>query len=154
MSKYFFLSLALFLAGLSQAIVSGQSRNVEKTGVNLILGNIRPGKGLIRIGVFTSDTGYPDKPQYSFSVAKDTLQNGMLRLFIPLLKKSAVSLCVLDDENSNGRMDYVLGIMPKEGFAFSNNPRISLRGAPPFSSTSFDFDGGIKQVNVRMVYMR
>ena len=125
-----------------------------KNGIRLKLTNIRNGKGLIRIGVFTSDAGYPDKPSYNFSLGKDSIKNGMLRFYIPFEKAGPVSLSVLDDDNRNERMDYVFGIMPKEGFGFSNNPKITIRGFPPFKATSFNFTGGITEIAITMVYIR
>ena len=43
--------------------------------------------------------------------------------------------------------------MPKEGFGFSNNPKITSRKAPPFSATTFRFSGGVKRTEINMVYM-
>jgi len=117
------------------------------------LSNIRNKKGLIQIGVFRSENGYPNKPAYGLTFAKDTLKNGQLRLFIPVDKPGPVSLCILDDENSDGKMNYIFGIMPREGFGFSNNPKITLRKEPPFSETSYSFAGGSVRMNVRMVYI-
>jgi uncharacterized protein (DUF2141 family) len=129
------------------------SQTSGKEGINLKLSNIRNHKGLIQIGVFRSEEGYPNKPAFGISIAKDTLKNGQLRLFIPLDKPGPVSLCILDDENSNDKMDYVLGIMPKEGFGFSNNPKITLRKEPPFRETAIMFKGGQTGMNVRMIYI-
>ena len=130
------------------------SQSTKKAGLYLTLTNIKNNKGLIRIGMFRSEEGYPDKPFYKFSFEKDSIKNGVLRAFIPLEKNGPVSLSILDDENRNEKMDYILGIMPKEGFGFSNNPKINLKGAPPFSATAVDFTGGIKEIAVRMTYMR
>ena len=125
----------------------------QKDGIELVLTNIRNKTGLIRIGVFRADDGYPDKPAYNFSLAKDTTKNGRIRFLIPVDKNGPVSLCILDDENMNGKMDYIFGIMPKEGFGFSNNPRIKGLKEPPFSETSFTYSGGEKVVKVSLVYI-
>lgn len=135
--------------GYQNAIVQSK----QKDGVELIISNIRNKKGVIRIGVFRSAEGYPDKPAYNFSLAKDTITDGQIRLFIPVDKKGLMGFSILDDENSNGKMDYILGIMPKEGFGFSNNPKITSLKAPPFRVTSFDFEGGSKEIKVRIVYI-
>jgi uncharacterized protein (DUF2141 family) len=126
----------------------------QKSGVELTLTNIRKSDGLIRIGVFRSEVGYPDKPLYKFSLAKDSINNGTIRFLIPVDGPGPVSLCILDDDNKNENMDYIFGILPKEGFGFSNNPKISLRGAPSFSTTSFIYEEGIKDISIRMIYMR
>jgi uncharacterized protein (DUF2141 family) len=106
----------------------------------------------MRIGMYESDKGYPDNPEVSFSLAKDTVSSGILRLFIPVKEPGSFGFSILDDENSNGKMDYFLRIIPKEGFGFSNNPKVS-RKAPQFSDTSFYFSGGRMKVFVKMVYI-
>ncbi len=124
----------------------------RKDGIELIISNIRNKKGIIRIGMYKSEKGYPDNPEVSFSLAKDTIVSGTLRSFIPVKDPGSFGFSILDDENENGKMDYRLGIIPKEGFGFSNNPRVA-RKAPPFERTSFKFTGGKKQITVRMVYI-
>jgi uncharacterized protein (DUF2141 family) len=63
----------------------------------------------------------------------------------------AYALSVIHDENGNGRLDTRLGI-PREGFAFSNNPRIWF-GPPSFASARFQLSPGGTALNVQMKYM-
>ena len=126
---------------------------LPKHHIDITINNLKGTTGLIRIGIFTSETGYPDKPAINYSLAKDTLKSGKLRLIIPVDKPCEISISVLDDENKNGEMDYKFGIMPKEGFGFSNNPKVASRKAPPFNKTSFQFAGGEKKIDINMVYM-
>jgi uncharacterized protein (DUF2141 family) len=129
------------------------NQSYQSDGIELIITNIRNKTGLIRIGFYDSDIGYPDKPEVSFSLSKDSLVSGKLRLFIPLKNPGTFAISILDDESENGKMDYRFGIMPKEGFGFSNNPRIKGLKEPPFYETSFTYSGGKKVVSVRMVYI-
>ena len=46
----------------------------------------------------------PTSPLIVYSLAKDTLKNGRLRLMIPIEKAVDISISVLDDENMNGMM--------------------------------------------------
>jgi uncharacterized protein (DUF2141 family) len=149
--RFIFTVLFITFCRVPDTLVCGVDQ--QKSGIELIISNIKPSDGLIQIGVFRSEEGYPDKPAYKFSLAKDTIKNGSVRFFIPVDEPGPVSLCILDDNNRNEEMDYVLGIMPKEGFGFSNNPRISLRAAPLFSTTSFSYSGGIKEICIKMIYM-
>jgi len=128
-------------------------QTLNSDGIYLIISNIRNTNGLIQVGVFESEKGYPDNPAYSFSLSKDTISSGRLRLFIPVKSPGSYGLSILDDENRNGKMDYIFGIKPKEGFGFSNNPKITSRKPPPFMQTNFKFSGGKKPVSVRMVYI-
>jgi uncharacterized protein (DUF2141 family) len=122
-------------------------------GIDLVITNIRNKKGLIQIGMYDSDKGYPDKPEVSFSFKKDSLTSGTLKLFLPVKKSGTYALSILDDENMNAKMDYRLGIIPKEGFGFSNNPKIRGMKEPPFEVTRFQYPGGRIVVSVRMIYM-
>jgi uncharacterized protein (DUF2141 family) len=143
----------LFIGSFPTGIVNSNIQINEKEGIELIISNIRKKDGIIRIGVFNSENGYPDKPDYSFSLAKDTIVSGKLILFIPLKKSGRYSITVLDDENMNGKMDYLFWIMPKEGFGFSNNPKITGRKAPSFEQTAFLFEKGKMQLSVSMIYI-
>jgi uncharacterized protein (DUF2141 family) len=63
----------------------------------------------------------------------------------------AYALSVIHDENGNGRLDTRLGI-PREGFAFSNNPRIWF-GPPSFESARFLLPATGRALNVTMKYI-
>ena len=142
----------LFISTFPPEIMKKINQDKNK-GIELIISNIKNKNGFMRIGVFNSEIGYPDKPQYSFSLAKDTIVSGKLSVYIPLEKSGLYAITVLDDENANGKMDYLFRIMPKEGFGFSNNPKISGRKAPFFEQTSFLFENGKMQISIRMVYI-
>jgi len=129
------------------------SLHQEINHIDITINNLKGKSGLVRIGIFMNDTGYPDKPSFNYSVAKDTLNNGQLRLAIPIGKPCELSISILDDENENGLMDYRFGIVPREGFGFSNNPKVTSKKAPPFSITSFNYTGGEKRTEINMVYM-
>ena len=129
------------------------SEQQVRNHIDLTINNLKGTKGLVRIGIFMNEKGYPDQPAFNYSLAKDSLKNGQLRLIIPVDKSDAISISVLDDENDNGMMDYKFGIFPKEGFGFSNNPKVTSKKAPPFSATSFRFTGGEIRTEINMVYM-
>jgi uncharacterized protein (DUF2141 family) len=153
--KYFILFLFYtFFEYTPFALIDQQeckSKNSE--GIDLTINNIRNKTGVLQIGVFDSETGYPDKPVFSFTLAKDMIVSGKLRLLIPLKNPCYIGITVLDDENKNKRMDFVFGIKPKEGFGFSNNPKVPGRKAPPFSETRINFTRGTVGINIVMKYI-
>lgn len=122
-------------------------------GIDLTINNIRNKTGVLQIGVFDSEKGYPDKPVFSFTLAKDTISSDTLRLFIPLKNPCNIGITVLDDENSNKKMDFVFLIKPREGFGFSNNPVVTGRKSPPFGETRIDYFGGRLKLNINMKYV-
>ncbi len=125
----------------------------NRNGIDLIISNIRNKTGYIQVNVFDSETGYPGKAQFKFTLSKDTIVSGKLRMFIPLFKPGSFGITVLDDENKNEKMDFVFGIKPREGFGFSNNPKVPARKPPPFTDTRINYFGGIKEVVIYMKYI-
>jgi len=59
------------------------------------------------------------------------------------------AVSIYHDENLNGRMDASELGMPKEGYGFSNNPKVM--GKPKFEQAAFDFSGN-DTIEVRMIY--
>ncbi len=152
---YCILILCLWLnRGYSDSLWGVTDHTIELTDgrIELVINNIKNCQGVIRIGMYTNGNGYPDAPATGFTFAKDTIRNGILRVAISVSRAGTYAFSVLDDENENGRMDYEIGIIPHEGFGFSNNPKVS-RKAPPFSETSFRYDSGLKKIEIRMVYI-
>jgi uncharacterized protein (DUF2141 family) len=123
------------------------------TGIHLIINNIRNKTGFIQINVFDSETGYPDKAKFKYTLSKDTIVSGIIRMFIPLKQSGSFGITVLDDENRNEKMDLLFGIKPKEGFGFSNNPRVPGRRPPPYAETRINYSGGKVMVVINMKYI-
>jgi uncharacterized protein (DUF2141 family) len=153
LNLYIILILAILNINKPYLSSSATAGYQDKNGIELIISNIKNKQGFIRIGLFSSETGYPDKPSVSYSILKDTISGGKIVLFMPISRSGSYGVSILDDENGNGKMDYFLKLIPKEGFGFSNNPKITSRKAPPFSETSFRYSTGITTLNVKMVYI-
>jgi uncharacterized protein (DUF2141 family) len=68
------------------------------------------------------------------------------------VKPGTYAIALLHDENNNGKADRVLGMMPKEGFGFSRDAKVSM-GPPKFGSAAFDVDGKPVRQSIRMRYM-
>ncbi len=142
-------SRALYTAVLlMSAVATGiQAQNVEVT-----VTGIRSDKGQIAVGVFTDNESYrQEKPLLEPRFSKDQVTDGTLTFSLTLVP-GVYGLSVLDDENSDGLMEYrKLGI-PKEGFGFSN---FYLTGfaKPVFDDFKFTVVQGEKlNITIRMKY--
>lgn len=60
------------------------------------------------------------------------------------------AVTVLHDENSNAKIDFLLGI-PKEGVGFSNNPRL-MTGPPSFASAKLVVAHANVETTIRIKY--
>ena len=61
------------------------------------------------------------------------------------------AVTVTHDENENGKMDYLLGTKPKEGYGASNNPQNAM-SAPTFEQCKFDVTAAAKAIDITMRY--
>lgn len=111
---------------------------------------IRSNKGLMVVGMNDSPKGWPRNPMMDFFYEKTGLKNGSLTVQIDSLKYGTYAVSVLDDENSNIKMDKFLG-MPKEGYGFSNDVKKKL-SAPNFEECSFKIDKASKKISIEIGY--
>jgi uncharacterized protein (DUF2141 family) len=155
LSRLYGLILGLtFMVPCSSANICKPDRlKNNRDGIELIIDNIRSTRGVIRLGIYTSEAQYPDNPKITLTFPKDSLNQGQLKVFIPVKDNGSYAIAVLDDEINNNKMDYRLGLFPREGFGFSNNPKIRGLKEPSFSEKSFLFTGGIKTITINMVYI-
>ena len=88
--------------------------------IPIIIKNIRNSKGRISIGVFKDASSFEEeKPYRIIVIPKKEMTNGMLKTTIEI-ESGVYGLSILDDENSDAKMEYNMVGMPKEGFGFSN----------------------------------
>ena len=92
----------------------------EMISMPVIVKNIRNLKGHLSIGVFKNASSFDkEKPFKIILIAKKEIENGTLKSSI-VLPSGVYGLSILDDENSDYKMQYNLIGVPKEGFGFSN----------------------------------
>ena len=88
--------------------------------IPIVVKNIKNSKGRLSIGVFKDASSFEEeKPHKIILVSKKDLVNGTLKTSIEI-ESGVYGLSILDDENSDYKMQYNMIGMPKEGFGFSN----------------------------------
>lgn len=120
--------------------------------LTLHLNGIRTAKGEIGVQVFTDEKGFEDsKPVLQVKFPKEGLTDGKMSVTISVTP-GVRGIAVLDDENSNNKMDYNLIGIPKEGFGFSEYYHNSMR-KPKFSDFKTNITPATKALTVRMRYL-
>lgn len=144
-SKIFFLNI-LLLIFLQVRAVSAQNIKVDISG-------IRAEKGQIVIGVFKdSETYLKEEPFVNKIFTKETGPDGEMSVQFSL-EPGVYGLCLLDDENNNGKMEYNFLGMPKEGFGFSDYYASGIT-KPKFESFKFTVTADqIKKIAIRVRYI-
>lgn len=114
------------------------------------VGNVRSAKGLIRVCLTSDPDNFPacvdDVAAVTRSIPADT---NALRF--DGLPHGNYAVAVIHDENSNAKLDTLMGI-PKEGFGFSRNPAIRF-GPPRFTAARFAIGSDAEKQQIRMRYI-
>jgi len=141
---YFFKILLLLL--LPAMTLNAQNVEVLITG-------IRTEKGQILIGVFKDDISFKkEEPFLGKGFVKNGISNGEMRVQFSL-ESGIYGLSLLDDENSNGKMEYNFLGIPKEGFGFSDYYHSGIK-KPKFDSFKFSINKDqTKKITIRIRYM-
>ncbi|MCX6328430.1 MAG: DUF2141 domain-containing protein [Bacteroidia bacterium] len=121
--------------------------------VEVVISGIRSEKGQIVIGVFKDNESFKiEKAFLSKKFVKKGVSKGEMTVKFDL-EAGTWGLSLLDDENSNGKMEYSFIKIPKEGFGFSDYYHTGLK-KPKFDAFKFDITDGQKQkISIRMKYM-
>ena len=92
--------------------------------------------GKMAVKLVASSDAYDGKAKATAAQMLDVKSIEPISMTFTDLKPGIYSVMVMHDENGNGQLDSnILGI-PKEGYGFSNNPRVMRR--PSFDETKFE----------------
>jgi len=124
------------------------AQNVEVT-----ITGIRSDEGRIDIGVFKDDASFQKEDAFrSFKFPKKDIKDGMMTVKFNL-EPGIYGLTLLDDENSNGKMEYNFIGIPKEGFGFSDYYHTGIT-KPKLDAFKFTIEKDqVKKIIMRVKYM-
>ena len=111
---------------------------------------IRNNLGDMALGIYNPGDDWPDGPSIEPSWNKKGLKDGTMVVRVDSLEYGTYAAIVLDDENKDREMRMVMGI-PREGFAFSNNPKMRL-SAPRYEDCSFVLNRPVHRIVMEIKY--
>lgn len=110
--------------------------------------------GNLAIAIYNSSETFNSETEYYrdtlFSISED-----VMNVVIDSMEAGTYAISVLHDEDESGDMEMggFLGLIPQEGFGFSNNPVIGL-SEPSFDQCKFDIEQGHSvAVPINLIYM-
>lgn len=138
------------LAAACIVVLLGASA-AEAASLEVRILNLRNDRGMVHLCLSSGAEQFPDcrGAAASLSLSRPASQAGTIRF--SNIQPGTYALSVVHDENGNGSLDKFLAI-PREGFGFSNNPRLKMR-APRFEEASFVASGASSVVSVKMIYL-
>lgn len=102
------------------------------------------------VSLYDQGAGFPNDDSKAVQTAKKTPQKGRMKFTFEGLEAGEYAVAVLQDEDEDREMDYSFGVIPSEGFAISNNPK--LKGKPDFEDARFKIGEGTFKVYLNMRY--
>lgn len=119
----------------------------QAASLDVRLTDVASDQGQILVVVHNSEDGWDGRAKARAARRVDAAKC-QVDLQFPDLEPGRYGVLVLHDENGNGALDTtVLGI-PKEGYGFSNNPRVMRRAR--FDEAAFDLPEGGRRIEVEM----
>lgn len=107
-----------FLLGL--VLIFFSSCAEKMTNANITITELRNADGQVIIQVFKCEAAYEShRPYKQFTFDKKNVANGSLHVKC-MLANGNYGFIIIDDENSNGKIDKNFIGIPNEGFGFSN----------------------------------
>lgn len=129
-------SFRLFTASLVTVFIILPCLATKAQDIELTIKGIRSAKGVLQIGVFKDNESFKKEKSYkNLKFPKTNVSNGTLTVKFDF-EPGVFGFALLDDENSNGKMDYNFIGFPLEGFGFSNYYH---RGLSKPDLNEFDF---------------
>jgi uncharacterized protein (DUF2141 family) len=127
--------------------------SLNAQNIEVIIKGLRSDKGQIVIGVFKDNETFQKEDTFlDFHFAKADIKDHEMKVRLSL-DPSVYGLSLLDDENSNGKMEYNFLGIPKEGFGFSDYYHAGFK-KPKFDAFKFTISPGQKKViTVNIRYM-
>ena len=129
------------------------SNYLAAQNIKVSISGIRSENGQIVIGVFKdSDTYQKEEPFVNEVFPKINLDGEAMSVQFSL-EPGVYGLCLLDDENNNGKMEYNFLGMPKEGFGFSDYSHTGIT-KPKFDFFKFTLNKDQdKRISIKIRYI-
>ncbi|MEZ5680951.1 MAG: DUF2141 domain-containing protein [Erythrobacter sp.] len=145
--------LAALLALPLAAMLGGATATADGATITVKVTELRNAKGVVRACMTTDVKSFPKcrGVQGAYGATAQAHEGGVSFTFAGV-KPGRYAIALLHDENSNGKADRALGMMPKEGFGFSRDAKVRM-GPPKFGDAAVDIGAEDRTLTIRMRYM-
>lgn len=141
-----FTALVL-LPGTVEVAATAQSPTCQ---VSVRVDGFRNQKGDLGVSVFRSPDGWPEANQKAVFHSGFPIRGDHVTAQFDLAP-GRYAIAVLHDENSNHKLDRNFLTIPKEGFGFSNNPKVGL-SAPGFDTATVEVSCPTTETSIHLIY--
>ena len=140
------MRLFLLLYVLLSPHVSSHS---AKGSIQLTLKNLEVGQGSVRLAIYDNSADFEQQGKTVYGTVITDFSEKEKKIALPELGFGQYAIAVYQDLNNNKKLDKtVLGI-PKEPYAFSNNPTVKWN-PPSFAESKFQLQNGALPMEIRL----
>ena len=107
-------------------------------------------RGDAGLSIFNSSDGWPENNDKAFQHGPHAFTGDATTITLQV-PPGRYALVALHDENSNHKIDRNLFGIPKEGFGFSNNPKVLL-SAPSFDTAAMQVACPSTETTIHLMY--
>lgn len=148
-TKYFIRLLAILF--LFCATVFAQTPPDGNVIVARITG-LHNDHGRVLCTLYSSADGFPKDSSKAKARAQSLISDSDAICEFKNVAPGTYAISVFHDENSNGKLDSKFLGMPREGVGASNDAKGHF-GPPKFPAAAFRFEGGKKEMKIKIVYL-
>jgi uncharacterized protein (DUF2141 family) len=125
----------------------------EKTiSLTVVVNGITSKNGEVCMRVYNSDAGFPFNSKSEVKSGCTKITGSSVTKVFSGLKPGNYAVAVIDDQNSDRKLNKDFFGIPQEGFGISRNPTVSITtGTPSFQKSSFKLQKD-KTVQIFMKY--
>lgn len=139
-------------AGLPLIAVPASTQTQHGVDVVVDVTNLRNTRGTILACLTNEEERFPSCREDARSHSLSVPANGSLVLRFRDVAPGTYAIALLHDENSNGRADRALSMIPREGFGFSRDAPVRM-GPPSFAAAAITVGASALHQTIRMRYM-
>ncbi|NOY72665.1 MAG: DUF2141 domain-containing protein [Gammaproteobacteria bacterium] len=143
MNKFYVILFGVFMIS---------ANNTWATDLKIKVNNIDIKRGGNIIVMIFGEEGFPKKHEMAFFTQSKKLRNETMKFSFDV-NMEELAVKVLHDENGDGKVSKNwTGIWPKEGLGFSNDQKISLKGAPKYNNSKLLKEQFKDGINISITY--
>lgn len=124
-------------------------QNPKNSKLEIQIAQARSDKGMIRVLIFSKETGFPDQPAKALKSLSIQPKNKAGLLSISDLPPGKYAVSVIHDEDIDGKLTTNAVGYPIEKFGFSNNPKVYF-SPPSFEKASFELGSEPQRIQIEL----
>ncbi len=135
---------------LFNSVIFAQENDSSGT-IIVKLVNFRNSDGQVKLALFNSGEGFPDKRDKAIALPKSEIVNKKAEILFTDISYGTYAIGVHHDENSNDKFDSNWLKIPKEGYAASNDAKGKF-GPPKYRDACFELKTDTLKMVIKVNY--